>query len=1129
MMLNNVQPCLSRESLQRIGHNELSPYELSSIEEHVSGCDQCRELFDDFYRSIEWQETIQPALRDPVVAAPQVAEEGRAYAAGLGETRVRERILDLLGPTDDPNMLGRIGPYEIIGLLGQGGMGAVFKGFDRSLNRFVAIKMLLPHLAASGAARKRFAREGQAVAAVVDDHVMAIHCVDEWQGVPYLVMTYSRGVSLQKRLNDNGPLEVREILRIGMQAAKGLAAAHAQGIVHRDIKPANIFLDQNVERVQLMDFGLARAVDDASLTRSGTLAGTPQYMSPEQARAETVDHRSDLFSLGSVLYAMCTGHAPFRAESSYSVLRLLTDKEPRSIREINPDIPEWLCAIISKLMAKQVNDRFASAQHVAELLEECLAHVQQPTSAPLPMSLTPYTANKRSNFSGMRKGVIVMLGALGIGLLGMVVWQATEPPDISGQWTSDEWGTVVLGAKGPREYDGTFTQGFFAPGGFHDSHPYWNGNGAKCANCHEGAAGKVELMWSRVEHRFNGTWRVADEGKGKISLRLVGDEIRGAWTTGRKSENEAGSPRLGDFAWKRNLPVQEGRVTIGTSPGSEVIVLQGSKAEVEAAASAIQAIQRTDGGVRSRFLAVVEQPPVVPPSANGRSESGQLQLRVFIVVSITDLVRVGDSARIMIDAIPAETFSGKVVAIDKREPPRLDGFRASRYEVIVSFDEVPKQLKAGLTAEVEIEPAKSGNDGGQTESAEASKDRQIPTAAELEKQIQLAGRELFYGRMELTQEFKTLWTTKDQKRELMTSNGTARWLMKGGMIRIESDRMVPGTGTIELQPEQWTTGRDGDRAYSWDRVNKSISYGALRPGAIAYAPNLFFWGRAAIAFPQPMFGPNSKITQTTRNGREEIDVVVEDPQSKLSVRYVGIAPDRGYLPTRVESRTGERLESQVEFEDFFQPRPGVWAAKTILWTAWAADVDGKPTVASRTKFTVTKLELGDDAKIQDEEFQLKLPDDVKVVAGVPSNAKTPERIKPLDRQNVRAVVEAFVAAALAGDAEMVKALATDLPSVDSAYVAGSPKMTGLSIQSVYVNDPTKPTRALAVSETVSIEINQPLVMMRGSNMFTLIMSEEGWSVFDIDFEEEPDVHKALQKFLEAHPNAVRVSAPISKE
>jgi serine/threonine protein kinase len=299
-------------------------------------------------------------------------------------------------------MLGRIGTYEIIGLLGYGGMGAVFKGFDRSLNRFVAIKMLLPHLAASGAARKRFAREAQAVAAVVDDHVMPIHCVDEWQGVPYLVMTYSRGVSLQERLSESGPLEIRKILRIGMQAAKGLAAAHAQGIVHRDIKPANIFLDQNVERVQLMDFGLARAVDDASLTRSGTLAGTPQYMSPEQARAETVDHRSDLFSLGSVMYAMCTGHAPFRAESSYAVLRLITDKEPNPIREINPDIPEWLCSIISKLMEKNASDRFGSALQIADILEACLAHIQQPSLFHLPQTVTELLQPISGRMSSMK-------------------------------------------------------------------------------------------------------------------------------------------------------------------------------------------------------------------------------------------------------------------------------------------------------------------------------------------------------------------------------------------------------------------------------------------------------------------------------------------------------------------------------------------------------------------------------------------------------------------------------------------------------------------------------------------------------------------------------------------------------
>jgi serine/threonine-protein kinase len=206
--------------------------------------------------------------------------------------------------------MGRIGPYEVIGVIGRGGMGVVFKALDPALNRFVAIKMLMPHLAQSGAARKRFAREGQAAAAVIDDHVMPIFSVADWQGIPYLVSPYSRGVTLQKRIQDQGPLELREILRIGMQTARGLAAAHTQGLVHRDVKPSNILLDRTVERAMLTDFGLARAVDDASITRSGIIAGTPQYMSPEQSKGGSVDARSDLFGLGSVLYGHVHRSAP---------------------------------------------------------------------------------------------------------------------------------------------------------------------------------------------------------------------------------------------------------------------------------------------------------------------------------------------------------------------------------------------------------------------------------------------------------------------------------------------------------------------------------------------------------------------------------------------------------------------------------------------------------------------------------------------------------------------------------------------------------------------------------------------------------------------------------------------------
>jgi serine/threonine protein kinase len=160
-------------------------------------------------------------------------------------------------------------------------------------------------------------------------------------------------------------------------------------LVHRDVKPANILLERGVERVTLTDFGLARAVDDATVTRSGVIAGTPQYMSPEQARGEALDVRSDLFSLGSVLYAMCTGRPPFRAETCYGILRRITDHEPRPIREVNPDVPEWLEAIVRRLHAKAPHDRFQTPAEVADLLEQCLAHVQQPATVPLPAGVPP--------------------------------------------------------------------------------------------------------------------------------------------------------------------------------------------------------------------------------------------------------------------------------------------------------------------------------------------------------------------------------------------------------------------------------------------------------------------------------------------------------------------------------------------------------------------------------------------------------------------------------------------------------------------------------------------------------------------------------------------------------------------
>ena len=292
--------------------------------------------------------------------------------------------LSFLTPSDKPGHLGRMGHYEVQEIIGRGGFGIVLKAFDERLHRVVAIKVLSPAYAANGASRKRFIREARAAAAVKNEHVVGIYDVQEEAQPPFLVMECIDGIALQDKIDKVGTLGVKEILRIGMQIAEGLAAAHKQGLVHRDIKPANILLENGVERVKITDFGLARAVDDASVTQSGTVAGTPMYMSPEQAEGLAIDHRSDLFSLGTVLYAMCTGHPPFRASGTHAVLKRVIDASPRPVREVNNEIPDWLCEIISKLHAKKPDDRFQTAKEVAELMGQHLAHLQQPASVPAP-------------------------------------------------------------------------------------------------------------------------------------------------------------------------------------------------------------------------------------------------------------------------------------------------------------------------------------------------------------------------------------------------------------------------------------------------------------------------------------------------------------------------------------------------------------------------------------------------------------------------------------------------------------------------------------------------------------------------------------------------------------------------
>ncbi len=337
-------------------------------------------------------------------------------------------ILGQLDPSEIPDHLGRIGPYEILDWIGRGGMGIVFKGFDSSLNRFVAIKILAPQWAADPGARRRFTREARSAAAISHPHVVTIHAVGEWKGRPYLVMEYIPGSTLEERLEEGGPPPLAEILTIAIQVASGLAAAHAQGLIHRDVKPANILLEGNLTRVRLVDFGLARARDDAQLTQQGTLAGTPRYMAPEQARGETLDSRSDLFSLGGVIHALCTGEPPFRGNSIPEVLRRVCDESPPSPRRINPEVPEWLVAIIGRLLAKRPDQRFDTATEVAERLERHLARLRDPSLPPVASveSVEDRVADRRLT---RRFAVIVPLGAGLIAGLGVAAWEWVARPD----------------------------------------------------------------------------------------------------------------------------------------------------------------------------------------------------------------------------------------------------------------------------------------------------------------------------------------------------------------------------------------------------------------------------------------------------------------------------------------------------------------------------------------------------------------------------------------------------------------------------------------------------------------------------------------------------------------------------
>ncbi|WP_437206769.1 serine/threonine-protein kinase [Planctomicrobium sp. SH664] len=378
---------------------ELTQSQEESLAAHLAACSDCQKQQEKMAADGEWWSRISDTLR--LRTKQTTTREQGSDVPTSGDPRLRlnghdsadpesdadshlDFAVEFLEPSPTQGALGRLGDIEILEIIDRGGMAVVLKGFQPELNRLVAVKMLAPHLGRSGAARKRFTREARAAAAILHPNVMPILTVSTTGRLPYFAMPYVDCESLQQRLDREGVLPVVDVLRLSVQLCRGLAAAHAQGLVHRDIKPGNILLERGVDRLLLTDFGLARAVDDASLTGTGMIAGTPQYMSPEQARDDLIDARSDIFSVGSVLYRMCTGRLPFRSDTTYGLLKRIVEETPHPIRDLNPEIPEWLETLVIRLHTKSPTERVQELAGFAELLEGCLSHIQQPTRFPLP-------------------------------------------------------------------------------------------------------------------------------------------------------------------------------------------------------------------------------------------------------------------------------------------------------------------------------------------------------------------------------------------------------------------------------------------------------------------------------------------------------------------------------------------------------------------------------------------------------------------------------------------------------------------------------------------------------------------------------------------------------------------------
>ena len=352
--------------LFRLLRGQLSESEQAELEEAIEVDTQLRERWEQLSDAHEW----------PVGSAPQPKQITSVHLSGVMASLVAAAGDDaeIKKPSskriDVPEIVysGGVSGIRIVREIGRGGMGIVYEGFDDLLQRRVAVKQLLQHQPDNVVMTERLLREAQAIAQLRHENILGVYGVSVVDGTPVLIQQYVDGQSLEQRLQQQPPLMLEQCVDYARQIAKGLAAAHVAGVIHRDLKPANILLHQDTNQLLIADFGLAKR-SQAELTSTQTIAGTPAYMSPEQSRGQTINHRSDLFSLGTLIYRMLTGKLPFDHEDSYVVLEMIRETQVPSARAIQPEVPEWLSYCIERLMAKSPEDRLQSAQEVIDILD----------------------------------------------------------------------------------------------------------------------------------------------------------------------------------------------------------------------------------------------------------------------------------------------------------------------------------------------------------------------------------------------------------------------------------------------------------------------------------------------------------------------------------------------------------------------------------------------------------------------------------------------------------------------------------------------------------------------------------------------------------------------------------------